>query len=62
MTVAARRTRPDSDPDPRRELDDGVVRRAQAGDAAACRALVVRYQAPVFALVGRKFPQIDCRN
>lgn len=52
--MAARRTRPaPPDPDPRRELDDGVVRRAQAGDAGACRVLVERYQTPVFALVGR---------
>lgn len=51
MTVAARRTRPD--PDPRRELDEPALRRAQAGDPAACRALVERYQAPVFALIGR---------
>lgn len=36
-----------------RELDDLTVRRAQRQDAAACRALVAHYQAPVFALLGR---------
>ena len=35
------------------ELDDVTLRRAQRGEAAACRALVERYQAAVFALLGR---------
>ncbi|HVK74397.1 MAG TPA: sigma-70 family RNA polymerase sigma factor [Kofleriaceae bacterium] len=35
------------------ELDDVTLRRAQRGDPAACRALVERYQGPVFALLGR---------
>jgi RNA polymerase sigma-70 factor, ECF subfamily len=37
----------------RDELDDVTVARAQRGDDAACRALVERYQARVFALLGR---------
>jgi len=36
-----------------RELDELTLARAQRGDEAACRALVVRYQAPVFAMLGR---------
>jgi RNA polymerase sigma-70 factor, ECF subfamily len=35
------------------ELDDVTLARAQRGDDAACRALVERYQRPVFALLGR---------
>jgi RNA polymerase sigma-70 factor (ECF subfamily) len=35
------------------ELDDLTLARAQRGDEAACRALVERYQRPVFALLGR---------
>ena len=35
------------------ELDDVTLARAQRGEAAACRALVERYQGPVFALLGR---------
>lgn len=35
------------------ELDDVTLARAQRGEAAACRALVERYQRPVFALIGR---------
>jgi RNA polymerase sigma-70 factor (ECF subfamily) len=35
------------------ELDDLTLRRAQRGDQAAFRALVLRYQRPVFALLGR---------
>jgi RNA polymerase sigma-70 factor (ECF subfamily) len=35
------------------ELDEVTVARAQRGDDAACRALVVRYQRPVFALLSR---------
>jgi RNA polymerase sigma-70 factor (ECF subfamily) len=35
------------------ELDDLTLARAQRGEAAACKALVERYQRPVFALVGR---------
>lgn len=35
------------------ELDDVTLRRAQRGEAEACRALVERYQAAVFALLGR---------
>ncbi len=35
------------------ELDELTLRRAQRGDAAACRDLVLRYQGAVFALLGR---------
>lgn len=35
------------------ELDDVTLARAQRGEAAACRALVERYERPVFALLGR---------
>jgi RNA polymerase sigma-70 factor (ECF subfamily) len=38
---------------PPAELDDVTLVRAQRGDAAAFRALVVQYQRPVFALLGR---------
>jgi RNA polymerase sigma-70 factor, ECF subfamily len=36
-----------------REIDDLTLRRAQRGDERACRDLVVHYQRPVFALLGR---------
>jgi RNA polymerase sigma-70 factor (ECF subfamily) len=36
-----------------RELDDVTLARAQRGEEAACRALVERYQRPLFALLGR---------
>jgi RNA polymerase sigma-70 factor (ECF subfamily) len=35
------------------ELDEFTLRRAQAGNPEALRALVVQYQRPVYALVGR---------
>jgi RNA polymerase sigma-70 factor (ECF subfamily) len=35
------------------ELDQLTLRRAQRGEPAACRALVERYQRPVFALLHR---------
>lgn len=35
------------------ELDELTLRRAQRGEPAACRALVERYQRPVFALLYR---------
>jgi RNA polymerase sigma-70 factor (ECF subfamily) len=38
---------------PPAELDDVTLLRAQRGDGAAFRALVVQYQRPVFALLGR---------
>ena len=38
---------------PRAELDGLTLARAQRGDGRACRALVERYQRPVFALLGR---------
>lgn len=37
----------------RAELDEVTLARAQRGDTAATRALVERYQGPVFALLGR---------
>ena len=36
-----------------REIDDLTLRRAQRGEARACRDLVLHYQRPVFALLGR---------
>jgi RNA polymerase sigma-70 factor (ECF subfamily) len=51
VTVAARRTRPAQDR--RAELDELTLRHAQAGEPAACRALVDRYATPVFTLIGR---------
>jgi RNA polymerase sigma-70 factor (ECF subfamily) len=36
-----------------REIDAATLARAQRGDEAACRALVVAYQARVFAVVAR---------
>jgi len=38
---------------PPAELDELTLRRAQRGEPAACRALVERYQRPVFALLHR---------
>ena len=49
MTVPARRT----DPPDRAELDDVTLARARRGDPVAWRALVERYQRPVFALLSR---------
>lgn len=49
MIVAA----PHVDVPPPAELDELTLKRAQRGDDEACRALVLRYQARVFALVGR---------
>ncbi|MEZ4367734.1 MAG: RNA polymerase sigma factor [Kofleriaceae bacterium] len=46
--MATARDQPPSD-----ELDEITLRRAQRGDEAACRALVERYQGPVFALISR---------
>ena len=42
-----------------RELDELTLRRAQRGEEAACRALVERYQRPVFALIGRMLGRRD---
>lgn len=42
-----------SNPGEADELDDLTLRRAQRGEQAAFRALVLRYQRPVFALLGR---------
>lgn len=39
--------------EPAAELDELTLRRAQRGEQAACRALVERYQRPVFALLHR---------
>jgi RNA polymerase sigma-70 factor (ECF subfamily) len=46
----------DSEPgrgDEREELDDVTLERARRGERAACVALVLRYQGPVFALLSR---------
>lgn len=45
-------TEPPSPPAPD-ELDDLTLARARRGEPTACRALVLRYQRRVFALVGR---------
>lgn len=43
------------------ELDEIAFERARRGDAAGCRALVQRYERPVFALVSRMVvPERDC--
>lgn len=53
MNVAeARREREGGSASPA-ELDELTLRRAQRGEPAACRALVERYQRPVFALLHR---------
>jgi RNA polymerase sigma-70 factor, ECF subfamily len=52
VTVALAPRDPRSEP-PRGELDDVTLARAQRGDAAAWRALVVFHQDAVFALLGR---------
>lgn len=41
------------------ELDELTLRRAQRGDDDACRQLVVRYERPVFALLGRMLGTTD---
>jgi hypothetical protein len=51
VTVAARRPDPARPAEP--ELDEVTLRRAQRGESAAWRALIERYQRPVFALLGR---------
>jgi RNA polymerase sigma-70 factor (ECF subfamily) len=60
--VSVARARSDSDAEnrpaePRAELDELSLRRAQRGEPAACRALVERYQRPVFALLHRMLGQ-----
>jgi RNA polymerase sigma-70 factor (ECF subfamily) len=42
------------------ELDEVSLRRAQRGEAAACRALVERYQRPVFGLLHRMLGPSRC--
>jgi RNA polymerase sigma-70 factor (ECF subfamily) len=39
--------------EPPRELDDVTLARARRGEPAACRALVERYERPVFAVLSR---------
>ncbi|HEU5057568.1 MAG TPA: sigma-70 family RNA polymerase sigma factor, partial [Kofleriaceae bacterium] len=54
MNVAeARRDREPGSAASPAELDELTLRRAQRGEPAACRALVERYQRPVFALLHR---------
>jgi RNA polymerase sigma-70 factor (ECF subfamily) len=42
---------------PYEELDQTTLSRAKRGETAACRALVLRYQTPVFALLSRMLGQ-----
>jgi len=44
------------------DLDDLTLARAQRGDPAACRALVERYQRPVFALLSRMCGHGRCED
>ena len=53
MNVAEARREPEPGSAPAAELDELTLRRAQRGEPAACRALVERYQRPVFALLHR---------
>jgi len=53
MLSVLRATRPVPEPDEPDELAELVITRAAAGDKAASRALVERYQVRVFALVSR---------
>lgn len=56
MNVARARAESDASTgavEPPVELDEVTLRRAQRGDEAACRALVERYQRPVFGLLHR---------
>lgn len=41
----------------RTELDDMTLARCKRGEVGACRALVERYEAPVFALLSRMVPR-----
>lgn len=62
MSVARARSDRDAETgaaEPRAELDELTLRRAQRGEPAACRALVERYQRPVFALLHRMLGQED---
>lgn len=52
-----------ANPEPRRaELDDVTLARAQRGDEPAWRALVERYQRPVFALLSRMLSPVARRD
>lgn len=53
MNVAEARRDREPGSAPPAELDELTLRRAQRGEPAACRALVERYQRPVFALLHR---------
>jgi RNA polymerase sigma-70 factor (ECF subfamily) len=53
VTLAAPRIDSSSESSALAELDEVTLRRAQNSDDSACRALVVRYQRPVFALLFR---------
>ena len=53
MTLAQARHTAPAGPERAPELDEVTLRRAQRGDPDACRALIERYQAPVFALLHR---------
>jgi RNA polymerase sigma-70 factor, ECF subfamily len=47
---------------PRAELDDVTLARAQRGDESAWRALIERYQRPVFALLSRMLSPVARRD
>jgi len=52
-----------ANPEPHRaELDDVTLARAQRGDESAWRALVERYQRPVFALLSRMLSPVARRD
>jgi RNA polymerase sigma-70 factor, ECF subfamily len=53
VNVAEARRESEGGPAAPAELDELTLRRAQRGEPAACRALVERYQRPVFALLHR---------
>lgn len=53
MTLAVARSDSNAAPSAPAELDELSLRRAQNSDQSACRALVERYQRPVFALLFR---------
>jgi RNA polymerase sigma-70 factor (ECF subfamily) len=53
IVVAAAMKQADDRAPAHAELDELTLRRAQRGDAAACRELVRHYQRPVFALLTR---------
>lgn len=53
---------PPADEAATRELDELTLRRAQRGETDACRALIERYERPVFALLSRMLARADKRS